>query len=99
MATLGVKMIEYDLPNVSAHIRNSKAVATSLAEMINGGDERVSIAPRSAGQGPLLFAIRQEIHSGYVEATFAFREIISPPVSGAILPPASARILPFGFGG
>jgi hypothetical protein len=49
MATLGVKMIEYDLPNVSAHIRNSKAVATSLAEMINGGDERVAIAPRSAG--------------------------------------------------
>jgi hypothetical protein len=57
VATLGIKVVEYDLPNIAAHIRDTKAIATSLAEMIDRGDERVTITPRSTCQWPLLFAI------------------------------------------
>ena len=99
MPTLGIEVVENDLPDSAAHICDAETVATALAVMIDRRNERVSIAPGSFAERPRLFPVRQKIDGRNVQPAFTVVEFIAPPEIQALFAAATAGVLPLGLRG
>src|SRR5262245_58933697 len=99
MPTLGIEVVENDLPYSTAHICDAETIATSLAVMIDRRYERVSIAPWCFAERPRLFPVRQKIDGRNVQPAFAVVEFIAPPEIKALFAAATAGVLPLGLRG
>src|SRR5262245_20380418 len=99
MPTLGIEVVENDLPYSTAHICDAETVATSLAVMIDRRYERVSIAPWRFAERPRLFPLRQKIDGRNIQPAFTVVEFIAPPEIEALFAAATAGVLPLGLCG
>jgi hypothetical protein len=92
-----IEVIDHELPNAAAHVRQAEAVAALRAIMVYGRDEGITVAPRRLPQRPGFLAAGQEVDRGDVQPAFAFIEAVAPPEIVTFLAAAATAILPLGF--